>query len=77
MDTPFHRLSDLFSQLGLPNEPAEVEQFINTHRPLPPGMALCDAPFWSVSQKQFLREQIRADADWSAVIDALSTRLAA
>ena len=57
MDTDFHRLCDLFAQLGLPDEPAAVEAFIARHRPLPPGTTVCDAPFWSPAQSQFLREQ--------------------
>ena len=77
MDEQFHRLCDLFRQLGLPGEPAEVERFIAEHRPLPAGMGLCEAPFWSVSQVQFLREQILADADWAEVVDDLSLRLSA
>ena len=76
MDTTlFPRLRDLFRQLGLPDEPAAIERFIAEHRPLPAGTALCDAPFWSRSQAQFLREQIMADADWAEVVDLLSVRL--
>ncbi|MFO1327962.1 MAG: DUF2789 domain-containing protein [Rubrivivax sp.] len=74
MDTPFHRLCDLFAQLGLPHAPAEVEHFIATHRLA--GTRLCDAPFWSVAQAQFLREQLHADADWAEVVDDLAVRLA-
>lgn len=77
MDDAFHRLCDLFRQLGLPDEPAEVERFIAEHRPLPEGMGLCEAPFWTPSQVQFLREQIIADADWAPVVDDLAARLAA
>lgn len=77
MDTPFHRLCDLFAQLGLPAEPAQVDRFIATHRPLAPGQRVCDAPFWSPSQAQFLREQLQADADWSEVVDDLALRLSA
>lgn len=77
MDTDFHRLCDLFAQLGLPAEPAAVEAFIARHRPLPPGTPVCDAPFWSPSQKQFLREQMHADADWVGVVDSLAVRLSA
>jgi chromate reductase, NAD(P)H dehydrogenase (quinone) len=75
LDTDFHTLGDLFRQLGLPDAPAHVEQFIRQHGPLPAGMALCDAPFWTPSQARFLREQLQADADWSGVVDRLATRL--
>ncbi len=77
MDTEFHRLCDLFRQLGLADEPADVERFIAIHGRLPAGVALCDAPFWSPAQAQFLREQILADADWSGVVDTLAARLTA
>ena len=77
MDEHFHRLCDLFRQLGLPDEPAAVESFIAEHRPLPAGMHVCDAPFWSPSQAQFLHEQLMADADWAEVVDDLSLRLSA
>jgi Protein of unknown function (DUF2789) len=77
MDTEFHRLCDLFAQLGLPHEPAAVDAFITRHRPLPAGMSVCDAPFWTPSQAEFLREQMRADADWALVVDSLALRLSA
>lgn len=77
METPFHRLPDLFRQLGLPDDAAAIDRFIATHRPLPAGVALCEAPFWTPTQAQFLREQIRADADWSELVDALAVRLSA
>lgn len=76
MDTTFHRLCELFQQLGLPDEPQAVEAFITRHRPQAAGMPLCDAPFWTPAQAQFLREQIQADADWAPVVDDLATRLA-
>jgi len=74
MDSSFHRMRDLFRQLGLPDEPSAVERFVTVNR-LPAGAALCDAPFWSPAQAQFLREQIQADADWAEVVDSLSARL--
>lgn len=75
METPFHALTDLFRQLGLADEPAAIERFIATHRPLPAGVSLCDAPFWTVSQAQFLREAIGRDADWAEPVDALAVLL--
>ena len=50
MESPFHPMADLFKQLGLAAEPADIDQFITTHRPLPAGVSLCDSPFWSPSQ---------------------------
>lgn len=77
METPFHELADLFRQLGLPDDPAAIERFIATHKPLPDGLALCDAPFWTASQAQFLRESIGRDADWAEVVDSLAAQLSA
>jgi hypothetical protein len=65
----------LFRQLGLPDDPTAIDRFIAAHRPLPAGMALCDAPFWTPAQAQFLREQIGQDADWSELVDELAARL--
>lgn len=77
MDTMFPRLCDLFRQLGLPDDVESVERFIASHRPLPPSVSICEAPFWTTSQSQFLREQWQADAEWSEVVDALASRLVA
>jgi hypothetical protein len=77
MEHFFHPLQELFSQLGLPDDEAAIDAFIAAHRPLPPGVALCDAPFWTASQGRLLREKISDDADWAEVVDALAARLAA
>ena len=75
MEAQTHSMKQLFAQLGLPNSDAEMAAFITQHRPLPNGMALADAPFWSASQAQFLREQIAQDADWAEKIDSLNAAL--
>ena len=75
MERPIHTLSDLFRQLGLPEQPADIEQFIHRHRPLAPEVALADAPFWQPDQAQFLREEIAEDADWAELVDLLSALL--
>ena len=31
MDSSFHRMRDLFRQLGLPDEPSAVERFVTVH----------------------------------------------
>lgn len=77
MEPAIHSLSDLFRQLGLPDDNNAIEGFIAQHRPLPAGTTLADAPFWTESQRQFLREEIDDDADWAELIDALSVRLCA
>ena len=33
------------------------------------------APFWNDAQRQFLREELREDADWAIVVDELSEAL--
>lgn len=77
MDTSNHTLSDLFAQLGLPDDPAEIERFAAAHRPLAEDVRLPDADFWSASQAQFLREEIKEDADWAPVVDQLNLMLRA
>lgn len=75
MQAQQHTMSNLFAQLGLPSEEAAVENFIARHRPLENGVALYRAPFWSAAQREFLKEEIIEDADWSAVIDELNGSL--
>ncbi len=75
MESSIHQLGDLFRQLGLPDDPASIEAFIAAHRPLPPGVALADAAFWTPSQAQFLREELSEDADWAEVVDSLGSLL--
>jgi Protein of unknown function (DUF2789) len=75
MEPAVHSLRDLFRQLGLPDDAESIDGFIARHRPLPDGVALADAPFWSASQSQFLREEIDDDADWAELIDSLSAML--
>lgn len=75
METHQHTMGNLFAQLGLPSDPAAVESFIAAHRPLEHGVALYRAPFWTASQRAFLREEIIEDADWAGVIDELNGRL--
>jgi len=75
VETQLHTMSNLFAQLGLPADEAAVERFIAAHRPLEGGIALHRAPFWSAMQKDFLKEEMIEDADWSSVIDELNGRL--
>ena len=75
MDANQHTLSNLFAQLGLPEEPAAIDAFIAAHRPLGNGVALYRAPFWTETQRAFLKEKIIEDADWAGVIDELNVRL--
>ncbi len=75
MDANLHTMNNLFAQLGLPADDAAIDSFIAAHRPLGNGVALYRAPFWSPSQRSFLKEEIIEDADWATVIDELNSRL--
>jgi len=75
MNAQIHTMSNLFAQLGLPADEAAIEDFIARHRPLGNDIALYRAPFWSASQRAFLKEEIIEDADWAGVIDELNRRL--
>ena len=70
-----HNLTSLFDQLGLPSSEKEIEAFIHSHRPLDPSIRLSNAPFWTPGQAQFLKEQIKEDADWAVVIDKFDASL--
>lgn len=67
--------SELFAQLGLANDKASIQRFIDTHSPMPDGMRLEDAPFWSSVQSQLLHEERQNDADWAMVVDRLNVAL--
>jgi len=75
VEANLHTMSNLFAQLGLPADPESIDGFIAAHRPLADGIALYRAPFWSASQRAFLKEEIIEDADWAGVIDELNGRL--
>jgi hypothetical protein len=71
MEETLHSMTNLFTQLGLPSRPADIQAFIEAHRPLAARFALHEAPFWTSSQADFLREQVQEDADWAGIIDRL------
>lgn len=75
MELPNKDLSTLFDQLGLPSDPASIDAFIATHRPIPNEMKVSEAPFWSEAQGSFLKEQLMDDAEWAPVVDELNVRL--
>lgn len=75
MEQSGHTLCELFEQLGLPSNHREIEAFIEHNRPLDPEVKLSEAPFWSDTQREFLRQQLCADADWAELVDQLNTRL--
>lgn len=77
MDKFFHRFSELFAQLGLPNGEADIRAFIEQHSPLSDTVHLHEAPFWTSAQAALLREQLLVDADWAEVVDQLNLALRA
>jgi hypothetical protein len=77
MEKSFHRLTELFDQLGLPSDPESIKQFITEHAPLDDSIALADASFWSISQSSLIRDELMLDADWAEIIDQLNKNLRA
>jgi hypothetical protein len=77
MERPVHNMSNLFAQLGKACDEAAIAEFIETHRPLPGGVQLHEAAFWTPSQAALLREALLDDADWAEVADELNAELRA
>lgn len=75
MEPLTHNMSNLFAQLGLPNDPEAIKQFISMHRNLEHKILIAEAPFWTAAQASFLKEEILMDADWVIVIDELNVAL--
>lgn len=75
MEPVVHPFHDLFTQLGLPSEEAEIRAFIDRHRPLPGDVKITEAPFWTPAQAALLKELLLADADWAVVVDQLNVAL--
>jgi len=75
MQAPWHPLSALFAQLGLPSDSEAIRAFLEAHAPLDEQVRLEDAPCWSAAQAQMLREEFMNDADWVGVIDQLNLAL--
>ena len=67
-------LTQLFAQLGLASDAANIKQFIHQHA-VPVGVLLASADFWTQGQAQFLQEALDEDADWAEIIDQLDTML--
>lgn len=74
MDMPKNDLETLFAQLGLPTEGTAIDDFIEAH-PLDQDTKLIEAEFWSDSQKQLLKEWLRADGEEAMMVDELNVRL--
>jgi hypothetical protein len=74
MDTTENTLPNLFFQLGLSDQPDEIEAFIKAH-PLEEGVEIENADFWSEGQSQFLKESREFDAAWAESVDELNALL--
>ena len=68
-------MKELFAKLGLPNSPADIDAFIERHRPLPQAEPLSKAGFWTEEQAAFLREARQPYSDWEEVVDELNCLL--
>ncbi len=75
MDKVFHGFTELFAQLGLPNDASSIRKFIQTNSPLNSSIRLEDAQFWNTAQAALLKEELLGDSDWSEVIDRLNLAL--
>jgi hypothetical protein len=68
-------LSELFAQLGLPNQQQEIQQFIELNCGLATDTKIENAEYWTPSQADFLKTALAEDGEWAEIIDQLSTRL--
>lgn len=74
MDTNEVTLENLFAQLGLDNEQADIDAFVDSHQ-LDADQKISEADFWSDGQRQFLKEALQADNHWAPVVDDLNALL--
>ena len=74
MDETEPTMTILFLQLGLDADEQAIADFIGAHR-LPADMRIADAPYWNDGQRQFLAEQLKADAKWTTIVDQLNEAL--
>ncbi|MBP0940951.1 DUF2789 domain-containing protein [Pseudomonas alliivorans] len=74
MELPNPDLPGLFAQLGLDNDETSIDAFVAQHR-LSDDVKLIDAEFWTPQQAAFLKEELRADAEWAPVVDELNVLL--
>lgn len=75
MDKAIHHFSELFAQLGLPDDDASIADFLATHTAITACKRLADAPYWTPAQAQFLTESLSEDSNWSGLVDQLSQAL--
>lgn len=75
MPPHLYTVKDLFQQLGLPSDTASIEDFVHQNRAVCRNLTLVDAPIWTKSQLDFLREAIAEDSDWAQAADSLQLML--
>lgn len=75
MQEPIHSVNALFEQLGMPSSDQAIDQFIAAHRPIPQGVHIHEARFWTTSQANVLKQLKDEDADWAIFVDELDNRL--
>ncbi len=74
MITATPRMTNLFLQLGLDSSQEGIDRFLLDNE-LPENVHILEAPFWTESQVELLRELLCSDANWSLVVDQLSEAL--
>ena len=67
-------MTNLFLQLGLDASEQGIARFIESHQ-LAADVLMADSPYWNDAQRQFLAEQLKADAVWAVIVDQLSESL--
>ena len=75
MDTSLHLVKDLFLQIGLPSDKADIDKFIRENKGIPTGVPIWEAEFWTQSQSSFLKESYDEDSDWVEAVDHLDALL--
>lgn len=74
MITATPRMTNLFLQLGLDSSQEGIERFLLENE-LEKDIHILEAPFWTDSQAELLRELLNSDANWALVVDQLSEAL--
>ena len=75
MRANINTMSDLFKQLGLPADPASIQDFIAQHEGTCADCALPHAPIWTDSQRAFLEQAVADDSDWALPAEELAGML--
>ncbi len=74
MITTEPNMTNLFLQLGLNADKADIVDFILRHQ-LASDVKVTQAPFWNEGQRHFFSEVLKGDADWAPIVDELNAAL--